>query len=73
MRLVFHDPAPSPTARGRWHVPFEEPCPESELEVDFGDCRIWRGVRYAPHLESFIDEETGATVAVAMWRYAKPQ
>ena len=40
------------------------------IEVDVGDFRVWRGVRFAVEIEAFIDEDTGASVPVMMWRYA---
>jgi hypothetical protein len=57
-------------APARWHDRYDEPCPEQAIEVDVGDCSVWTGVRYAPELEAFVDEDSGSLVSVMMWRYA---
>ena len=73
MRQVLQRPGPSVTAPPRWHEAFEEPSTQAEIEVDFGDCRVWRGVHYAPELEAFVDDDSGAPIRVFMWRYASRQ
>jgi hypothetical protein len=70
MREVAPDPEQaSPSAR--WHDAFDEPATEDELEIDLGDCRVWRGVHYSRQIESFLDDDSGAVVTVLMWRYRR--
>jgi hypothetical protein len=70
MRRISLSPAPSPNPPPRWHDRYDEPRADRALEVDVGDWAVWAGVRYAPELESFVDEDSGVTVSVMMWRYA---
>jgi hypothetical protein len=70
MRQVLQSLGRSAMPPPRWHDPFDEPDAQAEIEVDFGDCRVWRGVHYAPEIEAFVDDDSGATIQVCMWRYA---
>ena len=70
MRRISITAAPSPVPPARWHDRYDEPASEQAIEVDVGDWSIWTGVRYAPELEAFVDEDSGAPVPVIMWRYA---
>lgn len=69
MRQIVQDQAAPPSLL-RWHQSCEEPVTGEAIEVDVGDFRVWRGVRFAVEIEAFIDEDTGAFVPVMMWRYA---
>jgi hypothetical protein len=70
MRPIMQSALPPGTPR--WHPTCEEPLADAAIEVDVGDFRVWRGVRFAPEREAFVDEETGARVPVVMWRYVAP-
>jgi hypothetical protein len=69
MRAVVPDHPVQTSLSTRWHDAFEEPQSEGELEIDLGDCRVWRGVHYSRQIECFLDNESGAVVPVLMWRY----
>jgi hypothetical protein len=70
MRRIVLGPEPSPYPPARWHDCYDEPCGGQAIEVDMGDWCVWAGVRYAPELEAFVDEDSGLPVSVVMWRYA---
>jgi hypothetical protein len=71
MRQVMQSPIPPATAPARWHEAFDEPSAEDEIEVDLGDYCVWRGVRFAPEVEAFVDIDSGAPITVVMWRYVQ--
>ena len=70
MREVVLGHASPTSVPARWHDLFEEPWSDEEVEVDVGDRRVWRGVRFSRAREAFVDEDSGAAVPVLMWRYA---
>jgi hypothetical protein len=70
MRQVLQSLGRSSTPPPRWHDAFDEPDTQAEIEVDLGDCRVWRGVHYAPEIEAFVDDDSGTPIRVCMWRYA---
>ena len=70
MRQIPHNHDALQRPPQRWHERFDAPCAEEEIEVDFGDCLVWSGVRYAPEVECFVDADSGAPVPVLMWRYS---
>ena len=71
MRQVFQSPIPSARPPARWHEAFDEPSAADEIEVDLGDHCVWRGVRFAPEVEAFVDVDSGGAITVLMWRYVQ--